>query len=405
MPNSRYYSSIAAATNLQVTANPSDTSIQVASSSGWPGSFPFIVSLDYGAANEELVLATSGGPNIFQVTRAYDGTPSSTHNAGAVVRHVSSAIDFTDSRSHEAASSSVHGITGQFVDTLSTQTMSNKTMSAPILNNPTIGGAAVATGATIANGTYNNPAITNPAISGGGSLAGTFSGTATLSGFISFTGGIQVLTNSALFQRALATDVTTRHSVTGDSNNRLQVTAGGTITWGPGNVTGDTILARSAANTLALTGNLTVSGTLSPATLGGNIAGNPAFTGQPTFTPVTITDAALVPDTVANGWSLDSAAGRKAGGVTTVRVNVQRVGGNIVASSSGNIPDTKIGTLAAGWRPLDGTMVSNYDMSGIAAGSISIGNDGIMTIKSLFANNTIGLADTVNFSLTFVSST
>lgn len=387
MPNSRYYSSIAAATNLQVTANPGDTSIQVASSSGWPGSFPFIVSLDYGSANEELVLATSGGPNTFSVTRAYDGTSASTHNAGAVVRHVSSAIDFTDSRTHEASTTGVHGVTGQFVDTSSVQTISNKTIN---------------------NSTLNAPSIVNPAVTGGGSLAGTFTGNPTFSGTVTFTGSPNLVGTSLLVERSLATDNAYRARLTGDANSRYIVNADGKISWGPGTGASDVQLERLGIGTLALTGSLSISGAAvlsAGGTFTGSFAGNPAFTGTPTFAPTTATDGSVITNTVPNGWSLNSAGARKAAGVTTIRVNVERVGANIVASGTGNIPDTQIGTLAAGWRPIDGTMVTNYDMSGIAVGSASIGNDGIVTIKSLSAGNTIGLADTVNFSLTFVSAT
>jgi hypothetical protein len=387
VPNSRYYSSIAAATNLQVTANTGDTSIQVASSSGWPGSFPFIVSLDYGSANEELVLATSGGPNTFSVTRAYDGTSASTHNAGAVVRHVSSAIDFTDSRTHEASTTGVHGVTGQFVDTSSVQTLSNKTLN---------------------SSTLNAPSIVNPAISSGGSLSGTFTGNPILSGAVTFTGTPSLVGTSLLVERTLATDNAYRARLTGDANSRYVVNADGKILWGPGTGASDVNLARTGIGVLTLTGALTITGvtTLSGGgTLTGNFAGNPAFTGTPTFTPTTAVDGAIIGNVVPNGWSLDSAAGRKAAGVTTIKVDVERVGANISSDASGNVADFQIGTLVAGWRPIDGTMITNYDMSGRATGSISIGNDGICTVKSLSAGNTIGLADTIHFSLTFVSAT
>lgn len=418
MPNSRYYSSIAAVTALQVTAAPSDATIQVASSIGFPNSFPFTLSLDYGSANEELVDVTGGGPSIFNVTRAVDNTSASTHNAGAVVRHVSSARDFTDSRTHESSTTGVHGISGAFVDTTSVQTLTNKTLTSAVLNNGTL------------NGTFTGTPTFSGAVtlSGGGSLGGTFTGSPTLSGGVTLSGtpiisngaalsgtlsgapdfsgnftasGTPVFNNQVLAKRTFATGATFRASVTGDGVDRFYVQADGKHFWGDGTAAVDTNLYRSAANVLTTDDSFTVAGTLTVPI----IAGNVSFTGSPTFAPTTATDGSVITGTVANGWSLNSAGARKAGGVTTIRVNVERSGGNIVASSSGNIPDTVIGTLAAGWRPIDGTMVTNYDMSGIAAGSVSIGNDGVVTIKSLFANNTIGLADTVNFSLTWANST
>jgi hypothetical protein len=128
MANSRYYSSIALPTTLTGGVTNSGTSIAVASTSGFPGSLPFILALDYGTATEELVLVTSVASLTLTVTRAYDGTAGSSHNTGAVVRHVSSAIDFTDSRTHEASSSGVHGLAGTVVGTSDTQSLSNKTL-------------------------------------------------------------------------------------------------------------------------------------------------------------------------------------------------------------------------------------------------------------------------------------
>jgi hypothetical protein len=127
--NSRYYSSTAVETTLTGAINNSVTSISVASTTGFPGSLPYTLALDYGSASNELVEVTAVGGLTLTVTRGIDGTSATSHGAGAVVRHVSSARDFTDSRTHEASNTGVHGVSGVIVDTLSPQTLQNKTLT------------------------------------------------------------------------------------------------------------------------------------------------------------------------------------------------------------------------------------------------------------------------------------
>lgn len=298
--NSRFYSSIAAVTNLQVTAAPSDTSIQVASSVGWPSSFPFILALDYGAANEELVLVTAGGPSVFTVTRAYDGTSASTHNAGAVVRHTSSAIDFTDSRTHEASTSGVHGITGSFVDTASSQTLNNKTLNAAVLNNGTLTGTLTATGATIDGATLTTTTLTSPTVNGA-ALSGTLSGTPTFSGAPTFSAGASVSGAAVRIARTSTTDTAIQTSATADTSPRFVTTAGGTLSWGDGTGATDTSLARSGVGQLSVTGSLSASTNL---TAGGTLTGgllSISGTSWTTFTPV-YTGIGSATFSINEGW-------------------------------------------------------------------------------------------------------
>lgn len=297
MANSRFYSSTAAVTNLQVTAGPGDATIQVASSSGFPNSFPFVLCLDYGSANEELVDVTSGGPSIYNVTRAIDGTSASTHNAGAVVRHTSSARDFTDSRTHEASVTGVHGVSGSIVDTLSTQTLNNKTLNSPTINNATVTGTVTATGATVNNGTYGSPTLTTPTINGG-SMSGTVSGAPTFSGNVTISGNPTIsgtstvsgqvnLSNLLRGSRGSATDSMYESRVTGDTGARWFERADGRLSWGPGDGTFDLTFERNSPGVASLVGGMTMSGGLSVGT--GGISTTDITITQGTWTPYTVT--------------------------------------------------------------------------------------------------------------------
>jgi len=202
---------------------------------------------------------------------------------------VSSARDFTDSRTHEASGSGVHGITGSFVDTLSTQTLSNKTLNNPTINNATVTGTVVATGASVTNGTFNTPGITSPTISNP-TISGTVAGTPTFGGVPTFSAGL--VAEGVTAKKPLGTDLALIVKRDADTIGRLTGTADGALNWGPGGGSAtDTTLARSGAGALGLTGSLTASGGLNGAsvTATGLLTGSDlSLTGQvwTTFTPV-----------------------------------------------------------------------------------------------------------------------
>jgi hypothetical protein len=127
----RYYSSVAPPTTLSAGITSGAASIQVGSTTGFPALTPYTLSLDYGTSGEELVQVNSVGGTTLAVTRGIDGTSATSHLAGAMVRHVSSARDFADSRAHENADQEIHGLGPgeEIVGTDKAQTLANKTLN------------------------------------------------------------------------------------------------------------------------------------------------------------------------------------------------------------------------------------------------------------------------------------
>lgn len=230
MPNSYFYSNTATQTTLSGSISAGATTITVGATTGFPSSFPYILALDYGASTEELVSVTAAAGTNLTITRGFGSTSAQSHSLGAVVRHTYNAVDATDFRTHEAATSDVHGVTGALVGATQTQTLTNKTLTAPT--------------------------ITNPTVTGGGSLAGTFSGTPTFSGALTMSAGASISGGSVTVTRAATTNPALNLQVTGDTNARLLQQADGKLLWGPGNATQDSILFRDGSKQLALSDTL-----------------------------------------------------------------------------------------------------------------------------------------------------
>ena len=82
MPVNRYYSSTAVDTTLTGAVNSSATSITVASTSGFPASYPYTLALSYDTSLEELVNVTAAAGTTLTIVRGQDGTSASAHDAG-----------------------------------------------------------------------------------------------------------------------------------------------------------------------------------------------------------------------------------------------------------------------------------------------------------------------------------
>lgn len=132
----RFYSSTAQPTTLSAGCTDTATSIQVTATTGFPA-VEFILALDYGASQQELVKVTAVAGTTLTVVRGFDSTTAQAHSLGAVVRHVHSADDFRLSRTHESASSGIHGATGALVGTTDAQALTNKDLTAGTNTFPT----------------------------------------------------------------------------------------------------------------------------------------------------------------------------------------------------------------------------------------------------------------------------
>lgn len=108
----RYYSSTAARTTLSSGINSSATSITVASTSGFPGSFPYTLIIDQDLVTEEIVTVTAASGTTLTVTRGEDGTAAVAHSASAPVNHGVSARDFDEANAFVNGGGIANGLIG-----------------------------------------------------------------------------------------------------------------------------------------------------------------------------------------------------------------------------------------------------------------------------------------------------
>lgn len=259
MANAYNYSNIATPTTLSGNINNSVTTATVASTTGWPSSFPYIVAFDFATANEELVKVTANAAGTLTIQRGFGGTSAVSHSTGAATRHVWNAQDGTDFRTHEAATAAAHGLSGSFVGTTDIQTLTNKTLTAPSITN-----GAYSSGGSLAGTFTGTPTFSGaltlsgtPVISAGASMSGTFTGAHTYSGTVTLSGTPSLIASgeiqhSNLYRgtRATSTDSQLEARVTGDANARWFVRTDGAMRWGPGTTTFDTELRRDGVDIL-----------------------------------------------------------------------------------------------------------------------------------------------------------
>ena len=167
----RYYSAVAVDNTLgSAITSGSTTATLNTSPIGYPSSFPFVLAIDYNAATEELVLVTAVSGTTISITRGFNGSTPQSHAVGAVIRHVITAQDLTDTQTHynTALTDGAHGVTGSLATFLGAPTSANLAAvvtdetgsgslvfaTGPTINSTVITGTIAASGSTGASGQY-----------------------------------------------------------------------------------------------------------------------------------------------------------------------------------------------------------------------------------------------------------
>jgi hypothetical protein len=146
----RYYVNNAPTLTLASPITSGATSLTVSATfAGYPVTFPYFVTLDYGTLSEEIVSVTNVVGTTATIVRGQDGTPAISHSAGATLDFTTVAKDYDEANAHVNASTAVHGISGSVVGTSDSQTLSNKTIASPTLTGTAGGAGGLSIGGTI----------------------------------------------------------------------------------------------------------------------------------------------------------------------------------------------------------------------------------------------------------------
>ena len=125
----RNYSNVAQPQALTQAAAVSDSTVTVASTTGYPDP-PFLIAFERGTANEEIAQVTAMTATTFTCNRGFDNTTAKNHLLGTQVEHAVAAIDYREAGDHITSTQDVHGIGAgaAVVGTSTNQVLTNKTI-------------------------------------------------------------------------------------------------------------------------------------------------------------------------------------------------------------------------------------------------------------------------------------
>lgn len=90
------YSNVAPPLSLSSGVTAAATTLTVSATAGYPEP-PFLIGMERGTVNEEVVLCTAVTATTFTVERGYDGTTAKTHGTGTLIEHTVAALVFRGS--------------------------------------------------------------------------------------------------------------------------------------------------------------------------------------------------------------------------------------------------------------------------------------------------------------------
>ena len=357
----RNYSNTAVDTTLVGAITNSQTSITVASASGFPASFPYSLVIDEATVSEEVVEVSAAIGTTLTVSRGKDGTTGVSHLSGATVHHSVTARDLQEPQDHIAASTNVHGLSGgaAVVGNSSTQTLTNKTMSGS--NN------------TFTNLPAANVTGTFGSVTTSGNLSavdGAFSGNLTVTGTGPYfrTVDTQVFTSSGTWTKPTgAKYVLVEVHGAGGGGGGVAATGVGEAAIASGGGSGGYVRKMFAASALGATESVTIGAAGTGGTAGAN---DGTSGGDSTFSTLTATGGSFGTG-ATNGTTYVVIAGGSSNAGSGGDINVQgHDGGNAIRFSGTSLNHANYGggSLWGGTRRANTGLTGSSGTAGRAPG-------------------------------------